>query len=72
MPRVPLCLPIVLCLAHGMLHVLAAHTDHAHTFRIRSIPPWHVSPTEARAPPPPSVCVVVPFGVVTVITFPSC
>ena len=53
MPRVPLCLPIVLCLAQGMLCVVAAHTDHAPTFRIRSIPPWHVSPTEARAPPPP-------------------
>lgn len=48
MPRVPLCLPIVLCLAQGMLCVVAAHTDHAPTFRIRSIPPWHVSPSEAR------------------------
>ena len=53
MPRVPLCLPIVLCLAQGMLCVVAAHTDHAPTFRIRSIPPWHVSPSEARVLPPP-------------------
>lgn len=53
MPRVPLCLPIVLCLVQGMLCVVAAHTDHAPTFRIRSIPPWHVSPSEARVLPPP-------------------
>lgn len=53
MPRVPLCLTIVLGLAQGMLYVVAVHTGHAPTFRIRSIPPWHVSPSEARVLPPP-------------------
>lgn len=53
MVQVPSWLLFVLCLAQGMLPVVAEHMANAHTLRIRSVPPWHLPPSETRAPPPP-------------------